>query len=132
MLPAVAQDAPPVASSAGQLSVELNDLATSQKGCKLTFVTENTLPQSIDKVSFEVVLFDRKGLVERMAVLDFRDLPEGKTKVRQFDLSGTRCEDVGGLLLNDSPACTGAGLSADACMKGLKAGSKVDGVSLKG
>ncbi len=130
-LPAVAQEAAPRAA-APSLSIELNDLAASQEGCKLTFVAENGLSQSLDKASFEVVLFDRKGLVERIAVLDFRDLPSGKTKVRQFDLAGTRCEDLGSLLINDSPSCTGEGIAADACMRGLKAGSKADGVALKG
>ena len=65
----------------------------------------NGLPQIVSKVSFEFVLFDEKGLVERMAVLDFRDLPAGKTKVRQFDLPGTNCEAVKSLLINDAPVC---------------------------
>jgi hypothetical protein len=77
------------------------------------------------------VLFDEKGLVERMAVLDFRDLPAGKTKVRQFDLSGTKCEAVKSLLINDAPVCTGDGVAKDACMKALKTGSK-SSVELKG
>ena len=55
-----------------------------------------------------------------MAVLDFRDLPTGKTKVRQFDLPGTKCEAVKSLLINDAPVCTGDGVAKDACMKALK------------
>ena len=106
-------------------------LAPSDKGCKLTFVAGNGLPQSLSKVSFEFVLFDEKGLVERMAVLDFRDLPAGKTKVRQFDLSGTKCEAVKSLLINDAPVCDGEGVAKDACMKVLKTGSK-SSVELKG
>jgi len=115
----------------GMLSVELNDMVVSEKGCKFTFVAANNLAQSLSKVSFEFVLFDQKGLVERMAVLDFRDLPSGKTKVRQFDLPGTKCEAVKSLLINDTPACTGEGLAEDACMKALKTGSK-SLVELKG
>jgi hypothetical protein len=124
---AMAQDA----GTPGVLSIEMNDLAPSEKGCKLTFVAGNGLPQSLSKVSFEFVLFDEKGLVERMAVLDFRDLPAGKTKVRQFDLSGTKCEAVKSLLINDAPVCTGDGVAKDACMKALKTGSK-SSVELKG
>lgn len=122
-----AQDAAP----AGALNIELNDVAPSQKGCKLTFVAGNEFAQSLSKVSFEFVIFDQKGLVERMAVLDFRDLPAGKTKVRQFDLPGTNCEAVKSLLINDAPACVGDGVQGDACMKGLKTGSK-SAVELKG
>jgi hypothetical protein len=124
---AMAQDA----GMPGALSIEMNDLAPSEKGCKLTFVAGNGLPQSLAKVSFEFVLFDGKGLVERMAVLDFRDLPAGKTKVRQFDLSGTKCDSVKSLLINDAPVCDGEGVAKDACMKALKTGSK-SAVELKG
>lgn len=124
---ALAQDA----GTSGNLSIEINDLAPSEKGCKLTFVAANELPQALSKVSFEFVLFDEKGLVERMAVLDFRDLPAGKTKVRQFDLPGTKCEAVKSLLINDAPVCAGDGLAKDACMKALKTGSK-SAVELKG
>ncbi|PST22371.1 hypothetical protein C7U60_14255 [Mesorhizobium plurifarium] len=122
-----AQDA---AEPAG-LSIELNEIAPSEKGCKLTFVAGNALAQSFSKVSFEFVLFDDKGLVERMAVLDFRDLPAGKTKVRQFDLPGTKCEAVKSLLINDAPACIGEGIDKGACMTGLKTGSR-SAVELKG
>jgi hypothetical protein len=125
--PALAQDA----AATGALSIEINDLTPSEKGCKLTFVAANALPQSLSKASFEFVLFDEKGLVERMAVLDFRDLPAGKTKVRQFDLPGTKCEAVKSLLINDAPVCAGEGVAKDACMKALKTGSKSP-VELKG
>lgn len=123
----LAQDA----ATSGNLSIEINDLAPSEKGCKLTFIAANGLPQSLTKASFEFVLFDQKGLVERMAVLDFRDLPAGKTKVRQFDLPGTKCEAVKSLLINDAPVCAGDGIAKDACMKVLKTGSK-SSVELKG
>ncbi|WP_082546657.1 hypothetical protein [Rhizobium sp. Root483D2] len=126
-VPALAQDA----AATGTLSIEINDLTPSEKGCKLTFVAANALPQSLSKASFEFVLFDEKGLVERMAVLDFRDLPAGKTKVRQFDLPGTKCEAVKSLLINDAPVCAGEGVAKDACMKALKTGSKSP-VELKG
>ncbi|HXV30954.1 MAG TPA: hypothetical protein VD840_11540 [Sinorhizobium sp.] len=115
----------------GGLSIELNEIAPSEKGCKLTFVADNSLQQSLSKASFEFILFDQKGLVERMAVLDFRDLPAGKTKVRQFDLPGTKCEAVKSLLINDAPACVGEGIEKGACMRGLKTGSK-SAVELKG
>lgn len=124
---AVAQEAAP----GGALNIELNEVAPSPKGCKLTFVAGNAFAQSLSKVSFEFVIFDQKGLVERMAVLDFRDLPAGKTKVRQFDLPGTNCEAVKSLLINDAPACVGDGVQGDACMKALKTGSKSP-VELKG
>ncbi|MDK1489970.1 hypothetical protein QN219_07860 [Sinorhizobium sp. 7-81] len=131
LLPAVAPAIAQEAAASGGLAIELNDVAPSEKGCKLTFVAGNALAQSLSKVSFEFVLFDQQGLVERMAVLDFRDLPAGKTRVRQFDLPGTKCESVKSLLINDAPACVGEGVDKNTCMTGLKTGSK-SAVELKG
>lgn len=126
--------APVAAESAAAtqgLSIELNGLAASARGCKLTFVAGNRLSASLAKLSFEFVLFDRQGRVERMATLDFRDLPAGKTKVRQFDLPGTPCDALGSLLINDAPVCAGEGVDEAACMKGLETGSKA-AIALKG
>lgn len=101
------------------LEVELNALAGSQKGCLFTFVAENGLAQSISKVSFEFVIFNDKGTVERLALLDFRDLPAGKSKVRQFDVPGIKCETVKNLLINDAPVCEGEGIEKSRCMDGI-------------
>ncbi len=125
--PAFAQEA----SAPKGLSVELNELAASPKGCLFTFVAGNSFDQQISKVSFEFVLFNEKGTVERMVVLDFRELPAGKTKVRQFDLPGTRCETVKSLLINDAPVCQGEGIAKDDCMKTIVTRSKSP-VELKG
>ena len=70
------------AAAAKGLGVELNALASSQKGCLFTFVAQNGFAQDISKVSFEFVIFNDKGTVERLALLDFRDLPAGKSKGR--------------------------------------------------
>ncbi|MBD9373302.1 hypothetical protein IB238_11800 [Rhizobium sp. ARZ01] len=114
-VPAWTQDAAPEKG----LQVELNGLVPSQKGCVFTFVVGNGLPQAVAKASFEFVLFNGAGTVERMVVLDFRELPQGKTKVRQFDLPGTKCDSVKRVLINDAPVCDGEGLAAGACMSGI-------------
>ena len=114
--PVVAQEAAPQAKG---LNGELNALAPSERGCLFTFVAGNAMAQSLNKVSFEFVVFNEKGTVERMVVLDFRDLPRGKTKVRQFDLPGTKCDSVKRLLINDAPVCEGEGVTDGACMAGI-------------
>ncbi len=113
--PALSQEG----GAAKALDIELNTLAPSQRGCLLTFVAGNGLGHGVSKVSFEFVIFNEKGTVERLALLDFRDLPEGKSKVRQFDVPGIRCENVKRLLINDAPVCEGEGISSDACMGGI-------------
>lgn len=116
---AYAQEAAPKAG----LEVELNALAPSQKGCMMTFVALNNLAAPINKISFELAFFNDKNAVDRVTVLDFRDLPQGKKRVRQFDMPNVKCETVTRILINDTPVCDG--LAAGECMKGLVTRSQV-------
>ena len=70
------------------LALDLNALQPSQNGCRLTFVVANNLATPIDRAAFEMALFSKDGVVDRLSVLDFKGLPTGKTKVSRFDLSG--------------------------------------------
>ena len=109
-VPAFAQDAsaaPAPAVAIHKLNVELNALAPSQKGCMMTFVAENDMATPINKISFELAFFNDKNAVDRVTVLDFRDLPLGKKRVRQFDMPGVKCETVSRIIINDTPVCDG-------------------------
>ncbi|MBB3390359.1 hypothetical protein FHT82_003122 [Rhizobium sp. BK275] len=121
---AYAQDAAAATKLPGaKLDVELNALAPSQKGCMMTFVAENNLQAPINKVSFELAFFNDKNAVDRITVLDFRDLPQGKKRVRQFDMPGVKCETVTRILINDTPVCDGP--ATGECMKGLVTRSQI-------
>jgi len=111
------------ASAANGLEVELDSLAPSEKGYMMTFVALNNLAAPISKISFEIAFFNDKNAVEQVTVLDFRDLPQGKKRVRQFELPNVKCESVTRLLINDAPVC--AGPAAGECMKGLVTRSQV-------
>ena len=102
------------------LKIELNGLEQVDKACRMTFVVENALAATITKAVFEVALFDAKGLVERLMVLDFRDLPKGRTRVRQFDAADTSCGGVSRILVNDAAECAGEGLDPAACIAALR------------
>ena len=115
--PAWAQSAP-----AQQLSLELNAAQPSDKGCRLTFVVNNGLGADLSKAAFEIALFNEAGIVDRLSVLDFKDLPAGKTKVTRFDLAGTDCTRLSRVLLNSATDC--AGVEPGACMRGLKTETK--------
>ena len=108
------------------LNLELNAMQPSDKGCRLTFLVENGLASDLEKAAYEIVLFDKAGQVSRLVVLDFQDLPAGKTKVRQFDFTGTQCGDVGRILVNDSTECKGAGVDPKACIDKLQTATKAD------
>lgn len=102
------------------LALDLNALQPSQGGCRLTFVVANNLATPIDRAAFEMALFNKDGVVDRLSVLDFKGLPAGKTKVSRFDLNGVQCDAIGRILINDATACEGAGTTTDACIQKLR------------
>lgn len=136
LIAAISMAALPVGTAAGQdaeadaaastLLVELNSLQPTDGGCRFTFMASNRLGAELEQAAFEIVLFDKAGLVTRMTVVDFKDLPDGKTKVRQFDFNGTDCADVGRVLINDATTCTGDGIEADACIARLVTETRSD------
>ncbi|WP_165915892.1 hypothetical protein [Aminobacter aminovorans] len=115
-----AQSAPP----APALVLELNAAQPSDKGCRFTFVVTNNLGAALSKAAFEIALFNEAGVVDRLTVLDFKDLPAGKTKVTRFDLSGTDCTKVSRVLINQATDCAGGGIDAAACLKALRTETK--------
>ncbi|TGS47965.1 MULTISPECIES: hypothetical protein [unclassified Mesorhizobium] len=114
MVPAWAEQSAPV------LTLELNAAQPSDKGCRLTFLVSNNLGADLTKAAFEIALFNEAGIVDRLTVLDFKDLPAGKTKVTRFDLAGTDCTKVSRVLINSATECAGTGVEPAACMRKLK------------
>jgi hypothetical protein len=123
---ALAEDAVKQAEAAGPagLSLELNALQPSDKGCRLTFVIANHLSGDIAKAAFEIALFDRTGVVDRLTVLDFRELPQGKTKVSRFDLPGADCGKISRVLVNSATTCDGSGIEPSDCLTKLRASTR--------
>ena len=117
---AVAQEAKP----ASALTLELNGAQPSDKGCRFTFVVTNDLGASLTKAAFEIALFNDTGVVDRLTVLDFKDLPAGKTKVARFDLSALDCSKVSRVLINSATECVGDGIAPTACLGQLKTAAK--------
>ena len=99
-------DAAP-AANAQKLDVELNALVPSQKGCMMTFVAENDLATPIGKISFELAFFNDKNAVDRITVLDFRDLPRRQEAGTAIRYAGVKCETVSRIIINDTPVCDG-------------------------
>ena len=114
--PAFAQQAEPGPA----LLLDLNGLQAHQGGCRLTFVVTNGLASPVERAAFEMALFNKAGVVDRLTVLDFKDLPPGRTKVSRFDLSGTDCADVSRVLVNDVVDCQGPGTDVTACAAALR------------
>jgi hypothetical protein len=117
---AVAQEAKPASAR----TLELNGAQPSDKGCRFTFVVTNDLGASLTKAAFEIALFNDAGVVDRLTVLDFKDLPAGKTKVARFDLSALDCSKVSRVLVNSATECVGDGIAPTACLGQLKTAAK--------
>lgn len=118
--PALAQQA----ASAPEITLELNGAEPSDKGCRLTFVVNNGLGGELAQAAFEIALFNADGVVDRLMVLDFKELPVGKTKVSRFDIAGADCGKISRVLINHATECTGTGVEPAACMRQLKTDTK--------
>lgn len=117
-----------LAQSAPSLSVEFNGLEASDNGCRMTFVVNNGFPGTLQRATFEFALFDKAGVVDRLSVLEFKDLAPAKTKVTRFNLTGLDCANVGRILINEVTACEGESVDVAACRAALKTSSKAEGV----
>lgn len=124
VLPAGAQEAENSPATVPALVLELNGAQPSDKGCRLTFVVTNDLGAELTKAAFEIALFNDAGVVDRLTVLDFNELPAGKTKVARFDLAGTDCAKISRVLVNHATECTGTGIDPKACLSQLKPETK--------
>jgi len=120
MIPAAVPTVATAENPETSVSLELNDLSDSATGCLATFMARNALPQRLDEIAFEVVLFDADGRVDRLLVLDFSPLTRGKTRVRQFELEGAECAGISRVLVNDAAACSGADVAPHACIEQLE------------
>lgn len=113
-------------SQGAHLSIELNALEPVEDACRISFLIQNGHPADIDSAVFEAVLFDAAGRVDRLTLFDFGALPAARPRVRQFVVPGLACPSLGRLLINGAQSCTGAGLPAEACVRGLELRSKTD------
>lgn len=128
ILPATAQAQESSAGEAASssLTLELNALQPSERGCRFTFVATNELGNEVSQVAFELALFDKAGMISRLTIVDFKELPQGKTKVRQFDFPSVDCADLGRVLVNDATQCVGENVEAQACIRNLKTKTGTD------
>lgn len=127
---AAAAPAQPAAEPPPALVLSLNTLAPQGDGCRLTFVATNGTGAEIAALAVETVLFDRGGRVAQFTLFDFGALPEGRRRVRQFDVPGLACAELGQVLLNGVARCDGPGEAA--CAAALRPESMVEGVEAAG
>ena len=86
----------------------------------------NRLGAELSRAAFEIALFNDLGVVDRLTVLDFKELPAGKTKVTRFELANTDCGKITRVLINSATECQGAGIEPAACMQQLTTSTKAN------
>lgn len=124
--PALSQD-----SASTELHLELNALSAQGTNCRVTFLTRNLTGLDIEQAVFETVVIDDQGSVAILTLFDFQDLPDGRPRVRQFDLPDLTCGSVGEVLINGIHSCRVDGVENSVCLDALTLTSR-DGVELSG
>jgi hypothetical protein len=112
------------------LGIELNAVEDRAGGCRMTFVATNGLGADLSALVLEAVIFSPEGLVARLVLLDFQDLPQARPRVRQFDLPDLECAKVGQILINQVGSCTGQDLPEQACADALQTSSRIDAIRI--
>lgn len=113
-------------SGAGNLMIELNNVRQVDDACRLIFMATNNLGEDLSAISFETVLIDHNGVVDRLTVFDFQDLPDSRTRVRQFDLGNTMCSSIGQVLINGVANCQGEIADNAVCADALSVSSRTE------
>ncbi|MBT0957249.1 hypothetical protein IV417_07625 [Alphaproteobacteria bacterium KMM 3653] len=116
----------PAFAQTGNFGLELNSARAVGDGCRLTYVATNNTGSALEKTSYEVAVFDKEGVVSRLLILEFGQLQPGKTKVVQFDLADSPCEDVSRLLVNSNSECVASDGSTPNCLEGLVTSSRAE------
>jgi len=118
-----AEDAPAQAQSEASgegITLELNKLEKSDKGCRAYVVVTNPTQTTYDAFKLDLVLFQADGVIGRRLALDLSPVRPDKRTVKLFELEGTKCDEIGSFLVNDVLECrTPAGPATD-CLAHLK------------
>jgi hypothetical protein len=119
--PARAQDA--AAKTDDTISLELNKLETSEKGCRAYVVVSNASSTSYSGYKLDLVMFQTDGVIGRRFALDLAPLRPSKRSVKLFDLDGTSCDGIGSFLVNDVLECRAEAGPVNDCLARLKVSS---------
>lgn len=108
------------------LSLELNRIEQNGPACRATLIAMNGFEENLDETAFELVMFDKAGLISLMTVFDFGALPAGKTLVRRFDLPQTDCSGLKRILVNGVSRCAGKGIDIARCRTNLTTDNRAE------
>ncbi len=123
---ALAPAIPVQAQSAERFHLELNNVEDADTSCRITFLAHNETGTDFAETSYDVVVFDERGIVSQRLILEFGQLPLGKTRVVQFLLE-RNCSGISRLLINGAEECIEeSGSSSSTCLDALVTSSRAD------
>jgi hypothetical protein len=109
------------------IRVELNLAESVQNKCRLSFLIENKSETPIERLTPDLAIFNRDGIIQRRLVAELGPVYRSKTIVKTFEIEG-ECGQIGSILINDVTACAPG--DPGLCLDRLVLSSRVPGISL--
>ncbi len=103
--------------------VELNKLEEIKDGCRAYIVVTNNTAKAFQKLVVDLILFRTDGVIGKRVFADLAPLRASKRSVKLFDLSGTKCSEIGSFLVNDTRECRNDEGVVDKCFARLEVSS---------
>lgn len=104
-----------IAEVAPGIEVELNKIEQSDAACSLTFKSSNHLTRNLETMNIEVYLLDKKGVALQSLQFTFNAIAASKARFAKFDLKGRKCDDIGGIFVNEIKSCKLEGDATQTC-----------------
>jgi hypothetical protein len=109
------------------IRVELNLAESVQSKCRLSFLIENKSETPIERLTPDLAIFNREGIIQRRLVAEMGPVYRSKTIIKTFEIEG-ECGQIGSILINDVTACTPG--DPGLCLDRLVLSSRVPNISL--
>jgi hypothetical protein len=109
------------------IRVELNLAESVQSKCRLSFLIENKSEAPIERLTPDLAIFNREGIIQRRLVAEMGPVYRSKTIIKTFEIDG-ECGQIGSILVNDITACTPG--DPGLCLDRLVLSSRVPNISL--
>jgi len=105
------------------ITLELNKLEASEKGCQASLVVGNSADTAYQSLKLDFVVFQPDGVVGKWVRLNLAPVHANKRSVKSFVIEGTACDKVGSLLVNDVVECASTEGPLNDCLARLKVSS---------
>jgi len=110
----------------GLVEIELNKLEAVEGACRTYMIFRNQTESSFASYRLDLVLFGKDGVLAKRLVVEAAPLAASKTTLKQFDIQGMACPDLGQVLLNDVTVCRDQGGERTDCTAAVKLLTKGD------